>query len=436
MSKPASSIEYIVSKRFADGTLIETVMRPDGSTGMVVVQGGQIAIVEQWQFDGMTYLPIPPRNNLLQHRVVLLPPPPAMPTDPTDLVRDIRAFIARYVTFSEAFATIAAHYVLLSWVYDAFRELPYLRVRGDYGCGKTRALQVIGHLLYKPVFASGATTVSPIFHTLDLFRGSLVLDEADFRFSDQTAELTKILNNGNAEGFPVLRSVPNDKKLYDPRAFAVYGPKLIAMREFWHDQALESRCLTETMGVIAPRPGVPITLPKAFAEEASALRAQLLAYRLQTLPLLLASQVTHDAGLSPRMNQLLTGLLACGTNETDRSAIVAFAADQEREAQSSLAFRPESYVLNALSALHYKSAGSIALADVRRYLTRHHSAEFDRPITARYVGQLVRAKLNLATKKSHGTFKVLVSEARLTDLMCRFGVDKVDVVDIGGDDGV
>ena len=433
MTKQSSQTEYIVSKHLADGALIEVVMRAEGSTALAVARASQVEIVEKLQLNGMTYLPISPNNNLLRHRVVLLPPLPAEPVDPRDLVREITDFVTRYVTFSDGFLTVAVHYIRLSWVYDAFRELPYLRVRGDYGCGKTRALQVIGHLLYKPVFASGATTVSPIFHTLDLFRGSLVLDEADFRFSDQTAELTKILNNGNAEGFPVLRSVPNDKKLYDPRAFAVYGPKLIAMREFWHDQALESRCLTETMGVTPLRSEVPITLPKEFAEEATALRAKLLAYRFHTLPTLLASPVTYDAGLSPRMNQLLTSLLACASNDTDRSAIIAFAAEQERDAMAATAFRPESYVLGAIGALHAKQAGSIPLADVRRYLTRHHGAEFDRPITARYVGQLVRAKLNLPTKKSHGTFKVLVSEERLQALNLRFGVDKVDVVDIGDD---
>jgi hypothetical protein len=67
-------------------------------------------------------------------------------------------------------------------VYDAFNEFPYLRFRGDYGTGKSRALIVVGSLCYKAYFASGASTVAPIFHTLDLFRGTLILDEADFRF--------------------------------------------------------------------------------------------------------------------------------------------------------------------------------------------------------------------------------------------------------------
>lgn len=430
MSKPRPSTEYIVSKRLPDGGLVETVMLPDTSTALAVAREGSIEIAEKVTFDGVTYLPIPAHNNLIRHRVVLLPPPPAALAETDTLVSEVTDFMSRYVTFSDAFTTVAAHYILLSWVYDAFRELSYLRVRGDYGTGKTRALQVIGHLLYKPVFASGATTVSPIFHTLDLFRGSLVLDEADFRFSDQTAELTKILNNGNAEGFPVLRSVPNDKKLYDPRAFAVYGPKLIAMREFWRDEALESRCLTETMGTMPPGSGVPITLPLEFEEEARALRGKLLAYRFAKLPGLLTTPVSYDAGLSPRTNQLLSPLLSLATSAEDRNTIVAFAAEREGERLAASAFRPESYVLAAIAALHATKAGNVPLADVSRYLTHHHGGEFDRPITARYLGHLIRARLNLPTRKSHGTFRVMVSAERLEVLVCRFGVDKVDVGDV------
>jgi hypothetical protein len=57
------------------------------------------------------------------------------------------------------FEQIASYYVLFSWVYDAFNELPYLRVRGNAGSGKTRLLLMVGSLCYKPIFASGASTV-------------------------------------------------------------------------------------------------------------------------------------------------------------------------------------------------------------------------------------------------------------------------------------
>src|SRR5207244_5816333 len=103
-----------------------------------------------------------------------------------------------------------------------------LRERGDYGSGKTRFLLVVGALCYKPIFASGASTTSPLFRIMDAFRGTLILDESDFRLSDERAEIVKILNCGNARGFPVLRTEVNRAKEFDPRAYTVFGPKIVA----------------------------------------------------------------------------------------------------------------------------------------------------------------------------------------------------------------
>src|SRR4029077_12103543 len=167
--------------------------------------------------------------------------------DTAALLADIESYIMRYVRLSPEAVGLSAAYVLLSWLYDAFNELPYLRFRGDYGTGKTRALLVIGSLCHKAFFASGASTVSPIFHTLDSFKGTLVFDEADFRFTDEKAELVKILNNGNVKGFPVLRTQVTPKNEFDPRAFAIFGPKIVGMRRAYEDRALESRFLTIEM---------------------------------------------------------------------------------------------------------------------------------------------------------------------------------------------
>jgi len=73
------------------------------------------------------------------HDVVLLPSEPAEYGEERELLARIRSFIHRYVDVSTVFEELSAYYVLLSWLYDCFHELPYLRVRGDYGSGKTRA---------------------------------------------------------------------------------------------------------------------------------------------------------------------------------------------------------------------------------------------------------------------------------------------------------
>jgi hypothetical protein len=171
-------------------------------TSFVVSRDGQWQVASSLDSAERRTVPFSPDNNLLKTGALMLPSAPEEYGNEHELIGEIQAYVHRYVDLSPAFERLASYYVLLSWVYDAFNEVPYLRVRGDYGTGKTRFLLVVGALCYKSFFASGASTVSPIFHTLDAFRGTLVIDEGDFRFSDEKAEIVKILNNGNIRVSP------------------------------------------------------------------------------------------------------------------------------------------------------------------------------------------------------------------------------------------
>ncbi|MGH3426354.1 MAG: hypothetical protein ACRDQZ_02065, partial [Mycobacteriales bacterium] len=201
-----------ISRVFPDRTLVELLFDPFArSTALAVCDpAGDWRVVEAFDLSsGERLVPYAPNNNLLANECVLLPSDVGDFGDKAELVGRVRTFLHRYVDLEPAFEAIATYYVLLTWVYDAFSDLPYLRFRGDFGTGKTRALLTIGSLCYKPFFASGASTVSPIFHIQDAFQGTLILDEADFRFSDATAQLAKILNNGTTRGMPVLRTMAN-----------------------------------------------------------------------------------------------------------------------------------------------------------------------------------------------------------------------------------
>jgi hypothetical protein len=233
--QPNKSNQRIVPTASAildDGTIVEMTFRPEQrGTLFAIYCAGRWSLQDVFDIGPDTKLvPFSPNNNLIKNEVVLLPSDPQIYGSEAELVGEIRDFIHRYVDFEESFENVATHYVLLTWLYDAFNELPYLRLRGDYGSGKTRALLTMGSLCYKAFFASGASTVSPIFHTLDAFRGTLIFDEADFRFSDERAEIVKILNNGNVRGLPVLRTMMNRQREFNPQAFQVFGPKIVATR--------------------------------------------------------------------------------------------------------------------------------------------------------------------------------------------------------------
>lgn len=424
---PKDSQSYVVSQTQADGTIVELVHDHAAHKTMLAIgRGDEVAIEDSISNDGGTrLLPVPASNNLIRHGAVLLPEC-AEPFDtPASLADEVTGYLDRYLDLTPGFRTIAAWYVLLSWVYDAFNELPYLRFRGDFGTGKTRALTVIGSLCYKPFFASGASTVSPIFHILDRFRGTLILDEADFRFSDEKSEIVKILNSGNTKSFPVLRNSMNAKREFDPRAFHVYGPKLLAMRQSFEDEALESRCLTEEMGQRKVRKDIPINLPDAQATDAQVLRNKLLSYRFRFFHQVAIDPSLVDPLQSARTNQLLVPLLSIIEDEEARASVRTFATGIDDEMRFDRSMRPEAIVLAAIRDLDKeRTRTALPVREITTYVIDRHGKDFDRYVTPRFIGELIRKRLRLATYKSHGVYVVpLADRAQIAFLSERFGLD-------------
>jgi len=428
---PSTSSQSKVRRRStavtsSEGRLWELLYRPtERKTSFVTLDGD--AVVEQDIVEVSAerrILPISPENNLLRHDAVLLPSAVVAHGGTAQLVRDIRAYVARYVDLSDSFLYLASWYILLTWVYDAFNEIPYLRFRGDYGSGKTRALTVIGSITYKGFFASGASTVSPIFHTLDTFRGTLIFDEADFRFSDEKAELVKILNNGNVRGFPVLRTAMNVKHEFDPQAFVVFGPKIVAMRGSYDDQALESRFLTEEMGQRPVRTDIPINLPDLQKVEAQQLRNRLLDYRLRNWNRVKVDPDLVDSARSARMNQILVPLLSIVEGNDERERLLEAVATFDDRLAADRTGTTEAGVLGVLGELLAKAPhASVPVSTVTDLFARHHGHEFERPVTSKFVGGIIRRRLRLLTIKRHGVYVVPESEApKVRELSIRYGV--------------
>jgi hypothetical protein len=422
----------VVSETLPTGEMLETVYDPAApATGFIVFDGKSWRTERRVELpSGVTLVPYSAHNNLLTHRVVLFPSEPQEYRCEEELFADVRSFIHRYVDLSEGFEEVAAAYVLFSWVYDAFGDVPYLRVRGDYGSGKSRFLLTVGSLCYKPIFASGASTVSPIFRILDAVQGTLVVDEGDFRASDEKAEIIKILNNGNAKGFPVLRSEQTPAGEFNPRAFHVFGPKLVATRNLFDDRALESRCLSEEMGGRSLRKDIPINLPEAFEEEARVLRNKLLLYRLRTRasPRQLA---TPPPGLEPRLSQILLPLLSTVPTQETRERLLALAKHSGEVISAERAMAMEAEVLAILYELRQEKA-PLTVQEIAQRFAKRHAAEYEHAVTPRWIGSILRRKLMVNPQKRGGTFTIPASEyPKLARLFEKYSVGRQDIGDIG-----
>ncbi|MEI6238052.1 MAG: hypothetical protein WCP15_00780 [bacterium] len=384
-------------------------------------------LLEEVEIDGRKYKPLPPTYNLVDKDVILFPSVAIEYQSEEEILKEIQTFIHKYLDISEVFEQIATYYVLFTWMFDKFNEVPYLRAIGDFGSGKSRFIQAIGILCYKPVFTGGATTPSPIFRIVNEVHGTLIIDEADFKFSDMTSEIVKILNTGYQRGMPVLRS--EGKGTFEVKAYDVFCPKIVATRETFSDKALESRFLVEEMGAGKLRADIPRTLDESFYKEAELIRNKLLMWRLKNYfePI----ERRHDLieGIHPRLNQIVMPLLSIIKDEAIREHLKTFIVKYNTDLVADRGLSWESDIVFAVLKLEYElKVHEITVKQITDEVNREIDISDD-TLQARKVGWYLRSKLQLKPYKTRKGFVLSFKEnkKRLDMWKERFGITDADI---------
>lgn len=207
-------------------------------------------------------------------------------------------------------------YVFLTYIKDLLPQIPYRRALGRYGSGKSSWVEIVGSICYRPIFLAGCDSEPSLRRTFDLWRGTALIDEADFSHSDLFAVITKILNVGWSRDHGFYRCC-DDKDPTKILSFYVYGPKLLATRENFRDTALESRCLTFTAFENVDLR--PLYRMEKFKAQAQKLRNKLMLWRfrnyhnfkskvheLENTELL--KELYQDVEVKSRIKQVLTPL--------------------------------------------------------------------------------------------------------------------------------
>ncbi|MEQ4489535.1 MAG: DUF3854 domain-containing protein [Dehalococcoides mccartyi] len=402
-----------------DGTIGELIVSKEDERAFIIVVNGSVRKVFRYETPKAIYLPT---DDLLVGEVVHFATTATPYDSQSHLFSEIRSFVHRYLELQSDFEEIASLYVLLTWVYEFAPSIPYLRVIGDWGTGKTRFLQVVGSVCFRPTFASGATTPAPIFRILEQFRGTLVLDEADFKDSSSWVEMVKLLNNGYRPGMPVLRADKENGKWF-PRSYQVFGPKLIATRFPFTDEALESRCLTSEMMPLT-RDDIPRVLPPTFDKEVDDLRAKLLTFRLANLIKLKGKTFGNDLlepNLQPRLQEILIPLKAMLNG--DRSMVEAISGFVHRLQENLFLRRRESAagrVLAALIELHEE--GKELTSDNVAKKANETDDEVEQ-LSAEKVGRTTK-KLGFAKERIGKSRQRLIcwDETRITKIVSSYGL--------------
>jgi hypothetical protein len=235
----------------------------------------------------------------------------------------------------------------------------------------------------------------------------------------------KILNNGNASGFPVLRTEVNAKREFTPTAYMVFGPKLVATRGPFEDRALESRCLTEEMGTRPLRDEIPLNATAIYKEEALRLRNKLLLFRFRTFHKSGINPELVDRSLEPRLNQVFVPLLSVIEDAGVRADLKELARHYQHELITDRGQGIEAQILEAIRQLLANQPTRPTIKDVATWFADQHAEEYERKITTQWIGAVIRKKLQIKTQRGHGGAYVIPAseEPKLRRLYDKYGLE-------------
>lgn len=167
--------------------------------------------------------------------------------DVAEIFVDLSEQFARYLHFQEAVAAgntaVLACWTILSYGLPAWDACGYLRLTGPKGSGKSRVLEVLDQVVFRPILTSAASA-PVLFRRLHTEGGVILLDEAESlrRVNDPgAADVANVFLSGYRKGGSAdrLEKVGDG---FQPVSFSTFGLKAIASINEVPD-ALESRCI-------------------------------------------------------------------------------------------------------------------------------------------------------------------------------------------------
>jgi len=427
--KDEETFAEIYWKRPVDGRIIEAYYDPlKEETGLLVFEDGKATKTNQVTIKDIIYKAPQPTNSLINLGFVKLPSE-ALPFDSeTVLIQEIKDFIHDYVQIPADYEDIATFYALFSWVYDDFQELPYLRAIGDYGSGKSRFLNVMAAICCRAVTLNGTASASAIFRIIHEVNGTFVFDEGDLRFSDTSNEIVKILNSGFQKGFPVFRSEASGKnmKSYDPRPFNVYCPKIIATRKDFMDDALESRCLSNSMETLT-RKDIPDNLESDFEDRALKLRNKLAMFRFLKLSTGISNEPLPKLNIEPRLRQIISPIYRIVSDPVSKSTILNFIRNKQQEVIERRYGSMEGELLQAtIQAIELNPEPT--MKEITNIYNENYGHKF--PIKAKKTGSIIENIFHLKKKPTSKGIHICSNpenDHRIAELKVKFGIDKPEV---------
>lgn len=350
-------------------------------------ENGNIELNDQVEIENKIYKPL--IDTFVKKNAVILPTKAEPYESEEKLIQDIKAYIHKYIDISEENEKLCSWVIPVIWLYDKLdMMIPYLRALGDTGCGKSRFLDVIGGICYKTMMIGGSITPAIMYRVAEKWKGTMIIDEADWKNTDEYSEVVKIINC-NQPNRPIFRCSSDNYD--DIKVFDSWCPRIFATRRNFKDIAVESRMLTIQMKETS-RVDIPVVVDKEFYEEQMKLRNQLLMFRFRNWNRVNSSiKPTIDlTGLEPRSKQIVYPIAIVFNHREDiLGQLSSLLRTRQKDLIKDRAVTDDGVVINAYLELIEQKKPCITPSDICD-LVRKRGIEFEK-MTSQTIGHIMKS---------------------------------------------
>jgi len=338
-----------------------------------------VSLKEKTKIKNILYSPLNPNSWFINNWLLLFSWSVTEYKSEKELTNDIRVFIHKYVDIQEELEIVCVYYIIMTYFFDKFTEVPYLRVIWDYWSWKSRFLKTIWWLCHNPIIVNWWLSSSALFRILDMVKGTLVFDEADLKQSDTTNEIVKILNNGYQKWQSIIRA---DWNKFEVNSYSVFWPKVIWSREDFKDKALESRCITFIMKRTT-REDIKRNLDEEFEKESLELRNKLINYKYKNYNKVSLKEEVIE-WLEPRLNQIINPILSVIDDEDDKMVVILNSLNYQDDLKKDRYLSIEWQIFQVINELFQNNSWSITYSNILNELS------FDYKLHPRKLGSILK----------------------------------------------
>jgi hypothetical protein len=346
-----------------------------------------------------------------------------------ELYGEIRDFIYEHIDIAkdDRFYDVLSAWHMADWIPENFNNAPYLHFNGPPNSGKTRGLEIIQSLGFRPLL-SPSVSAPALYRTIEVFKPTFLIDEAELYtakgLDESKREVLSVLNAGYRRGQVVIRA---DSKGETLRLFDVFGFKALASV-----QPLPTTLAGRAIKIPMMRATRKVK-ERIDEETARAIRSKLLTYRFNHLLEKPKNGVNPLNVPDGRIIEVFTPLILVAPNQKVESVLSSLAREIYEDMLEEERTTEQAEVFFALLECLREGVNAVEIGEiVERYnANRPKNEQISNSYCGRILGTLGFKKKRMPKT---GRTAVILDAALIERLRYRYGVAEQKTLPVSSGD--